>query len=811
VSDGVSQSSRGLEYFARRFYERFAKQRSAFLSQIYGNVSCSERDSYGSLIVNRIMFLYFVQAAGFLDHDPHYLTNKLRQVQKREGGQAFYSHFLLPLFREGMSGSREHLERETFGDLPALGAELFPPHTLENQPYRLHIPDEAFAQLFTFLDEYRWCLDEHSAPAKIVVTPPLMGAVFELYINQRQIGAYYTHSDVTGYIAQNTILPSLLETVLHSWVSAGQKVSDFWLRLQQEPDRYISPIIRSEEPLPDETMRECQLRRAQCAILRTRLRVGELSAIEEMITWNLDLQRFLIDSIHAIESPALLSACYEKIRQITILDPTCGSGAFLFSALDVLVPLHEACFERAQELSLQMGAGKELHKLQRLPIKRYQILKMVMTENLYGVDIMEEAIEICRLRFVLRLLSHLKRIKDIEPLPILNDHLQIGNALCDFCVRYDNRERTQKEDVGTSEKKKFSWQVAFPQILAAGGFSVIIGNPPYVEYSEGAFPYILRDFVTLPCSNLYPCVIERSRQLLTPGGWHGMVVPLAAFATRNMQPFLDGFRCWFPCSWVSFYHFRPAMLFSGGKVASIPTAIYLARAEGPEQRYSTSLLKWTHEQRQILFSRLAYCKVTAASDPMNRHYYPKFGQTLENGLMEKVRSQQLLREYLADGPGENTMFYRSAGGLYWKVFVNFPWPYPSTSNKQCTFREPYLRDIFVAVLNSSLFWWYYTVTFDTFNLKDYMLFGFRFTYPSDSRLLQGLSAQCKSLMEDFQRNARHLKRAGSGSYTIYAKKSKPIIDEIDCLLAAHYGFTVKELDFILHYDENYRLGDSSTD
>jgi len=179
--------------------------------------------------------------------------------------------------------------------------------------------------------------------------------------------------------------------------------------------------------------------------------------------------------------------------------------------------------------------------------------------------------------------------------------------------------------------------------------------------------------------------------------------------------------------------------------------------------------------------------------------------------MEKVLQHRSISRYLAHTPGQNTMFYRSAGGLYWKVFTNFSWPYRTTSNKQCTFRDNYDRDVFVALLNSSLFWWYYTVTFDTFNLKDYMLFGFRFSYPEELAIIRALQTLCQQLMDDFRRNAKHLKRGTTGSYTVYARKSKCIIDDIDCILAYHYGFTNDELDFIINYDIKYRMGQQNSD
>jgi hypothetical protein len=69
-----------------------------------------------------------------------------------------------------------------------------------------------------------------------------------------------------------------------------------------------------------------------------------------------------------------------------------------------------------------------------------------------------------------------------------------------------------------------------------------------------------------------------------------------------------------------------------------------------------------------------------------------------------------------------------------------------------------------------------------------------------------LQELCRQLMEDYQKNARHLRRGETGSYTVYAQKAKPIIDKIDHVLAQHYRLTQEELDFILHYDIKYRMG-----
>lgn len=768
----------------KRFYQRFQMERLAFLATLHGLSSVAERERYTTFLLTRLLFLYFLQQHSLLDNDTRYLFHHLEHAQKHNTN--FYQTFLVPLFEDGLSSLTPPISHSLFGTIPALDPHLFKDplsHACE-----ITIPNDAFARLFAFLDSYTWSLSDSLPQHQREMTPAILGHILEQHTNQPQAAAYYTKDDVTTYIASNTILPALFDAL-----------------------QRINPGIQ----------------------------IG--FDVDELITDNADLPAI---TLHFVEtcSQDILPSFYTCLRQLTILDPTCGSGAFLLAALHVLEPLYTACLTR-------------LH----LPCERAATLRAIIAHNLYGVDLLPEATTSCCLRLLLCSLVPVQQTNAIQPLPALHTNIRVGNALIGYTKSYNGSQLdydyrlaseygldTRNHEVcerWRASHSPFHWPLAFPLVMQRGGFDVIIGNPPYVEYEERIFPYRVQGYDTQACANLYPYVIERSYELLAPGGRHGMIVPLSAFATRNMIPFIEGFLRWFAHTWVSFYHFRPAMLFSGNKVASIPTAIYLAhkicydgssmnsdtndktgetqltestnkcygykKYEG-EQRFSTHIHKWLVSQRPHLFSSLTYTRVTVPRDPDNRHYYPKFGSILENSILEKVLAHRLVRDYLSPRQNANSMWYRSAGGLYWKVFVNFPWPYTVKTNKRCSFRESFDRDVFVALFNSSLFWWYYTVTFDTFNLKDYMLFGFRFTYPADSAVVNELKACCQRLMDDYQQHARHLKRGQTDSYTIYAKQSKHILDEIDGVLARHYGFLEEEFMFIREYDIAYRVGTSKS-
>ncbi|GCE03008.1 Eco57I restriction-modification methylase domain-containing protein [Dictyobacter aurantiacus] len=804
LDSGHDSAFQNIEQIIKLFYERFKVERATVQQQFVcetPGITVAEQEQLTSLLLNRLMFIYFLQKQGFLNRDHQYLSHQLQLTQQRCGRDHFYRSFLLALFHDILGKPERSTEMLVqFGQIPYLGGSLFAVRPIERQYPEVSLPDHTFERLFAFFDLYRWYVDEPAGQEKSLLTPDILGYIFEQYVNQQQMGAYYTREDVTTYIANNTIIPAFFDALARRHPCVFAADGTLWRLVQQQPERYIHEILAETDYLPDETPREHLQRLQVYQHLYARLAAGHIRGIDDFITYNLRIHQFARDALRSLEDTTLLQDCYLQLQQMTILDPTCGSGAFLLAGLRTLLPLYETCLDQMQRVN-----GPSICDEQK-SVRRASILKTIITRNLYGIDIMEGAVEICKLHLFLKLMAQVAHAEDIEPLPDIDGNICVGNTLAELHIPCRSISLRQITDEHAGTALTPGWQLAFRHILEDGGFTVIIGNPPYVEYNEQRFPYSLDHFITHGCANLYTCIVERSKQLLSPQGRHGMILPLAAFATKNMQPFLSAFRSWFPVSWLSFYHFRPSMLFSGGKVASIPTTIYLAKPDGPVQRYSTHLMKWTHEQRPFLFTRFRYHAISAPIDPLNRHYYPKFSHACEDSILARLLTHRPVSHYISRIPNLNTMFYRTAGGLYWKVFVNFPWPYHTTSNKQCFFQANFDRDVFVALFNSSLFWWYYTTTFDTFNLKDYMLFGFRFNYPEQPDLVEALREQSVLLMADFCRHARHLKRGQTGSYTIYARKSKPIIDTIDILLARHYGFSDQELDFIINYDIKYRLG-----
>ncbi len=141
------------------------------------------------------------------------------------------------------------------------------------------------------------------------------------------------------------------------------------------------------------------------------------------------------------------------LLQITIVDPACGSGAFLNQALEFLIQEHKSIDELRAQL---LGHGFVL------PDHETAILE----NNIFGVDLNEESVEIARLSLWLRTARKGRKLNS------LNNNIKCGNSLID--------------DKTIAGEKAFSWQTEFKEIFERGGFDVVIGNPPYITFALGA-------------------------------------------------------------------------------------------------------------------------------------------------------------------------------------------------------------------------------------------------------------------------------------------------------------------------------------
>ncbi|MCE9557643.1 MAG: hypothetical protein K8R88_01705 [Armatimonadetes bacterium] len=513
------------ERVTKKFFKEFCDQRKSFVKFLDWIEDESKRDWYCSVLLNRLMFIYFLGGKGLLPDGTGFLSKNLGKNSKDNGADTFYTHFLLPLSFFGLGekkGNRLRFE-ETFKDVLYLDGGLFTVHQVERDlgldkkaveksvfPPEARIPDSEFKKWFDYFDKWRWTLDEDKVENDGYISPHILGYIFEKYINQKQMGAYYTKEDITGYICRNTIIPRLFDMLAGTGDKGKKSVQP--LPVGPHPnlfndglgisegegiERYVYPSLKQGAKLPTETDYEFEQRRKRYESILDDFDLEKIQGIDDFITYNLNIEKLALDFVRNIQDPEVLHSFYFKgLQQITVLDPTCGSGAFLFEALIILFPLYNACLSRMRYLLGKttgsepdiMNWGGRLHfddlhidqstfadffpasglgsrildelrtEVERIndhPSAEYFIKKSIIVNNLFGVDIMEEAVEICKLRLFLTLIATVERddSKDnfgVEPLPDIDFNILAGNTLVGYTSIEDIGRLWQDVELGSS-------------------------------------------------------------------------------------------------------------------------------------------------------------------------------------------------------------------------------------------------------------------------------------------------------------------------------------------------------------------------
>lgn len=344
----------------------------------------------------------------------------------------------------------------------------------------------------------------------------------------------------------------------------------------------------------------------------------------------------------------------KQVEKLKIVDPACGSGSFLIVAYQHLMDWH---------LDYYIANGgvakfkKELHQTEKGAWRlTTQTRKAILLNNIFGVDIDAQAVEVTKLSLLLKVLEgessetigkNMSLFHE-RALPDLGSNIKCGNSLVgtDFYAQEDLPEMSDEE---AARLNPFDWKTAFPSVTKQGGFDVVIGNPPYLggrEWSKDnrtTFAYFMAEYKTLEYQfDMYAVFMEKALRILKKGGALSFITPntwlnnqsnvkLRKFVLGNnhLQRMLD-------CAQKKVFEDATVLtvvfLLTKGK-SKEPTLIdFLAHdKEIPVQRHTIQQSTWLEHDAAVINTNLTssdvelLSKIEKGSSPLESMAKVKFG------------------------------------------------------------------------------------------------------------------------------------------------------------------------------------------
>lgn len=582
---------------------------------------------------------------------------------------------------------------------------------------QLGISEDIHRVIIGELSKFSWSLNENENQSNLI-TPSIIGSVIERVVNQRDTGSYYTPKDTTNYIARYSIVFSLL-------CKCNSPSLAYYFYSQYNDTSNTGVLNDSSNPVE------------KLAIAINNLDENEKNNI------------------------------FDKILKFTVLDPTCGTGAFIIAAADILVELY-----RLTNMYLYISLNDYVVNL--------------FKNCLYGVDILESAISLFHLRCKLYLynLGISKKVVDNmefqfykgNSLSILNGS---SNNLSDF----------------------FDWIKIFPTVFKEGGFDCIIGNPPYVETQKAKINLLqFGNYKTKTCGNLYAHIFENALSLLKENSYMGMIVPISITATQRMEPLRK--LLFDSCETIHIANFsdRPACLFTGVHQKLSIVFIKKTKPSNGCKIYTSSYNHWSKNERQNLFNSIRYFRTTKSF--INSYGIAKIGDDIKHSIIKKVSENAISFNDILSDNKSNSIFLNQRMTFWVKCFTS---PENSKEYKEYSITENINKGAIAALINSSLFYLLWETYSDCWHITQNDLNNLRFGELFFDEKFQTVLSELELKLEKKLYETREYIYSKQTDYIYVHRNCYNEITEINNVVAELYGFTEEEKEYIQTYNEKYRL------
>lgn len=316
---------------------------------------------------------------------------------------------------------------------------------------------------------------------------------------------------------------------------------------------------------------------------------------------------FIVDYIVRSTLKPILDKCHnlDDLRKIKVLDPACGSGSFLIKTLEIIA-------EKYQEFGVEPEFAK----------------KRIVLENIYGVDLDYQAVEIARLNLLINSLN------SRELLPKLDKNIKNGNSLISGTVK----ELKSRFGKSWRDKKSFIWEEEFPEVFRQGGFDVIVGNPPYIkeDINKSAFEGLHDSLYYQGKMDLWTMFACISIDLLKDNGIVGFIAPSSWVSNAGASIMRNKI--------ISEGELKTFIDFGDYKVfeqAGIQTMIYVFEKRIPSQKYYVEYLKIEDkdiDEGKLILNIFGEKKKIGIEPDELKDKYLVFNENEKDLLLRKIKS-----------------------------------------------------------------------------------------------------------------------------------------------------------------------------
>ena len=582
---------------------------------------------------------------------------------------------------------------------------------------QLNISEDIHNVIVKEFEKFSWSLNEHDSQAN-TITPSIIGSVIEKVVNQRDTGSYYTPRDTTNYITKYSIVFSLL-------CKCNSPALAYHFYEQYSDTSNTGVLNDSSDPVE---------KLANAINLLSENEKGEI---------------------------------FSKIMNFTVLDPTCGTGAFLIAAADILVKLY-----KLTNMYLYVSLNDYVVNL--------------FKNCLYGVDILDCAISLFHLRSKLYLYNLGIGKNVVESMEF---QFYQGNSLSVL-----NSTKTETIDF-------FKWNEKFPKVFEDRGFDCIVGNPPYVETSKAKIDINqFGEYKTKACGNLYAHIFENALSLLKENSFMGMIVPISITATQRMEPLRK--LLFDSCETIHVANFsdRPACLFTGVHQKLSIVFVKKTKPANGCKVYTSTYKHWSKNERNALFNSIKYYRTTKMF--INPNGIAKVGDDIKQSILKKVAESTFAFNSILGNSTNNSLYLNQRMTFWAKCFST-----PESSKEYKVYRivDSVSKHAVVALLNSSLFYMLWETYSDCWHVTQSDLNNLRFGELFLDHQYQKLLSDLGTRLEQKLYETREYIYSKQTDYIYVHRNCYDEITAINNAVAKIYGFTEEEQEYVQTYNERYRL------